>query len=439
MTKRVLGIIMIAMMSVSIFSGCGSSAKKETSAKEITIMHFSTSEESQGNGGSDGFRTTLENWKKAHPDIKVVENVLANDKYKTQLSTLAAANDLPDVFELQGMNTKAWSKQGIIMDMTDIISKSPYYDKYNKDMFYPFTNDGKIYGLPALTGGTCSVVVYDSAAWKKAGFDKFPEKWDDVLKAKDYFAPKKINTIAFGNGDKWQANSCFLSTIGNRFTGSEWFRSVIEKKGAKFTDQKFVDALKFTRDAFTSGVFNNDFNAIDNEAAREYYINGTAAAFIGGNWDVSYIQATLKDKPLYNTTKFAVLPQPAGATGSTKTHDIGLGYSISLNSKLTDQKLSVATDLAYELTGKSFADYVGKKYALSGLTKTEVDLSSFDQFTKDFYNYSYVDNTSCDIYDSFVSSAVWDELNTNMQIMLNGKISPEEVAEKAQKSYESNY
>lgn len=460
MVKRLLSILLVVMFLFGMFTGCGkssTSSKSSTSPKstskntvavsnselaykgKLSIMHFSTSEESQGNGGSDGFRTVLSSWEKAHPDIKLSQNVLANDKYKTQIATLAAANDLPDVFELQGMNTKEWSKQGLVKDMTDIINKSPYADKYDKDKFYPFTNDSKIYGLPALTGGTCAVVVYDSAVWKKAGFNKFPDKWDDVLKAKEYFKSKKIDTIAFGNGGKWQINSCFLATIGNRFTGADWFRSIVEKKGAKFTDEAFVNALKFTKTAFSSGVFNADFNAITNEAAREYYINGTAAAYIGGNWDVSYIQATLKDQPLYKTTKFAVLPQPTDAKGATKTHDIGLGYAISLNSKLSGDKLAAATDLAYELTGTPFANYVGKKYALSGLTKENVDLSKFDQFTKDFYNYSYVDNTPCDIYDSFVSSSVWDVLNTDLQTMLNGKITPEEVAEKAEKAYKANY
>ena len=75
-------------------------------------MHFSTSEESQGNGGSDGFRTVLAEWKEAHPDITLNENVLANAEYKTQIATLAAADNLPDVFLLQGMNTKAWAEQG---------------------------------------------------------------------------------------------------------------------------------------------------------------------------------------------------------------------------------------------------------------------------------------------------------------------------------------
>ncbi len=409
---------------------------------ELELMHFSTSEESEGNGGSDGFRTVLADWQTVHPDVKLVERVMANDDYKTQIATLAAADDLPDVFLLQGMNTKAWAAQGLILDMTDIISKSPYAAQYDDSTYYPFTSEDKIYGLPALTGGTCAVVLYDSAKWKEAGFDTFPETWDDVLKAKDYFADQGIDTIAFGNGSKWQINSTFLATIGDRFTGSDWTHSLIEKKGAAFTDQSFADALKFTKDIFASGIFNADFNAISNEDAREYYISGDAAAYIGGNWDVSYIQATLKDTDLYDTTKFAVLPQPAGATASYKTHATGLGYAVAINSDVADDpdKLAAAVDFAYEATGPAFANYVATKYALGGLTKVEnVDLSGFDQFTQDFYNYQYVDNKPCEIYDSYISSAVWDVLNTDLQSMLNGELTPEKVVANAQKAYEDNY
>lgn len=472
MKRKLLSILLVGVMTTALLTGCGSKkndtptdtqptaeatkeaekptegAKDETAADglaykgDLEIMHFSTSEESEGNGGSDGFRTVIADWESAHPDIKLSQNVLANADYKTQIATLAGANDLPDVFLLQGMNTKTWAEQGIIMDMTDIINASPYADKYDDSLFYPFTADGKVYGLPALTGGTCAVVVYDSKAWADAGFDTFPETWADVLKAKDYFSAKGMDTVAFGNGGKWQANSNFLSTIGDRFTGPEWTHSLIEKTGAAFTDSQFVNALKFTQDIFASGVFNADFNAVTNEDAREYYISGDAAAFIGGNWDVSYIQATLKDTDLYDTTKFAVIPQPDGATGSYNTHNIGLGYAVAINSKLANDpdKLAAAIDLAYEITGPAFAEYVAANYALGGLTKVDnVDLSKFDQFTQDFYNFSYVDNKPCEIYDSYVSSAVWDVFNTDVQSMLNGAISPEDVAANAQKAYEENY
>ena len=439
MKKKVMAVALAAATVVSMVGVTGVSAATEVAKNdlaykgELEIMHYSTSEESEGNGGSDGFRTTLAAWQEAHPDITLNENVLANAEYKTQIATLAAADNLPDVFLLQGMNTKAWAEQGLVMDLTDTIKASPYYDKYDQDYFTPFKVGDKLYGYPVLTGGTCTVVIYDKAMWKEAGYDAFPSTWEDVEKASEYFQEQGIDTVAFGNGGKWQANSDFLSTLGNRYTGKDWFQGLIDNSGSKFTDEAFVKALTETQHLFTeTKIFN------------EYYISGDAAAFIGGNWDESYIAATLKesDEEKYNNIGFAVLPQPADATEDPDSQNIGLGYAVAINPKVADDadKLAAAIDLAQELTGPAFSSYVAENYALSGLTKTDdVDLSKFDQVTQDFYNYSYVDTTKCEIYDSYINSAVWDVLNTDLQTMMNGDMTPEDVAANAQKAYEENY
>ena len=443
--STVLATAMIASLGVTASAATDVAANELAYKGELEIMHYSTSEESEGNGGSDGFRTVLAAWDEAHPDITLNQNVLANAEYKTQIATLAAAGDLPDVFLLQGMNTKDWAKQGLIMDLTDTIKASPYYNDYVQNYFTPFTDGDSIYGYPVLTGGTCTVVIYDKAMWKEAGYDAFPTTWEDVEKAAEYFNGQDITTVAFGNGGKWQANSDFLSTLGNRYTGPDWFLSLINKGGAAFTDEAFVKALKETQHLFTeTDIFNEDFNAVTNEDAREYYISGDAAAFIGGNWDESYIWATLKesDEEKWNNMGFAVLPQPADATEAPNSQNIGLGYAVAINSKLADDpdKLAAAIDLAQEVTGPAFASYVAENYALGGLTKVgDVDLSQFDQITQDFYNYSYVDTEPCEIYDSYITNAVWDVLNTDLQSMMNGEIAPEDVAANAQKAYEENY
>jgi multiple sugar transport system substrate-binding protein/raffinose/stachyose/melibiose transport system substrate-binding protein len=451
-------------MAISLLAGCGGNETTTTTADpddtdetttgdeggdgyagDLTLMHFSTSEESEGNGGSDGFRTVIAQWEEANPDITLKQTVLANDEYKTQVATLASAGDLPDVFLLQGMNTKSWAEQGLIMDMTDVIKDSPHYADYNQAYFTPFTDGDKLYGLPVLTGGTCTVIVYDKAAWAEAGFEEFPKTWDEVKEANEYFTANGYKeSIAFGNSGKWQMNSCFLSTLGDRFTGPEWFQSIIDKGGAAFTDEPFVEALDYTGMLFQSGVFNDDFNAINNEDAREYYISGETPAFIGGNWDVSYIGATLleTDPELYENTGFAVLPQPEGATGSENSQNIGLGYAVAINSKLAEDeaKLAAAIDLAYYVTGPEFASYVAENYALGGLTQvSNVVLCAFDQFTQDFYNYSYVDTNACEIYDSYVSPAVWDVLNTELQNLTNGDTDGATVAQLTQEAYEANY
>ena len=443
--STVLATAMIASLGVTASAATDVAANELAYKGELEIMHYSTSEESEGNGGSDGFRTVLAAWDEAHPDITLNQNVLANAEYKTQIATLAAAGDLPDVFLLQGMNTKDWAKQGLIMDLTDTIKASPYYNDYVQNYFTPFTDGDSIYGYPVLTGGTCTVVIYDKAMWKEAGYDAFPTTWEDVEKAAEYFNGQGITTVAFGNGGKWQANSDFLSTLGNRYTGPDWFLSLINKDGAAFTDEAFVKALKETQHLFNeTDIFNEDFNAVTNEDAREYYISGDAAALIGGNWDESYIWATLKesDEEKWNNMGFAVLPQPADATEAPNSQNIGLGYAVAINSKLADDpdKLAAAIDLAQEVTGPAFASYVAENYALGGLTKVgDVDLSQFDQITQDFYNYSYVDTEPCEIYDSYITNAVWDVLNTDLQSMMNGEIAPEDVAANAQKAYEENY
>lgn len=487
MRKKVLSLLISTAMVASMMAGCGSSgdadtsstvdtAKEDTAAEDtaeedtedaedastadastadasgdityagdLEIMHYSTSEESEGNGGSDGFRTVLKQWDDAHPDINLTQNVLANAEYKTQIATLAAADDLPDVFLLQGMNSIDWANQGLVYDLTSDIEASPYYADYNQAYFAPFTVDGKIYGYPALTGGTCTVVIYDKAMWKEAGYDEFPSTWEDVEKASEYFNGKGITTVAFGNGGKWQANSCFLSTLGNRYTGPDWFMGLVSKSGSAFTDEAFVKALAETQRLFTeTEIFNEDYNVVTNEDAREYYISGDAAAFIGGNWDESYIWAALKDadEEKFNNMGFAVLPQPADATEAPNSQNIGLGYAVAINAKLADdpEKLAAAIDLAEYITGPEFANYVATNYALGGLTKVaDVDLSGFDQITQDFYNWSYVDTETCEIYDSYVTNAVWDVLNTDLQTLMNGDMTPEEVAENAQAAYEANY
>ena len=451
--KKLISLLLAVMMLASI--GCAFAEEKVAPAVaataleykgELELMHYSTSEESQGNGGSDGFRSVIAAWEAAHPEIKLNQNVLANAEYKTQIATLAGANDLPDVFLLQGMNTIAWAEAGLVLDMTDIIKASPYYADYNNAFFAPFTTpDGKIYGLPALTGGTCTVVIYDKAMWKEAGYDAFPTTWAEVEKAAEYFEAQGIDTIAFGNGGQWQMNSDFVSTLGNRYTGPEWFSSLIAKTGAKFTDEAFVAALTETQRLFKdTKIFNEDFNAVTNEDAREYYIAGEAAAFIGGNWDESYIAAVLKadNEEKFNNIGFAVLPQPADATKAPTSQNIGLGYAMAINPKVAEDpaKLAAAIDLCYELTGPAFSNFVAKYYALGGLTKVaDVDLSNFDAVTQAFYKWSYVDTETCEIYDSYVNSAVWSVLNTGMQAMCNGEKTPQEVANETQAAYEANY
>ena len=418
----------------------------ETSASElaykgeINFMHYSTSEEAEGNGSSDGFRSCIAAWEEAHPDIALNQDILANVDYKTQIATKAAANDLPDVFLLQGSNTANWAKQGLVLDLTDIIASSPDASGYNMDLLVPFTSEGKYYALPAVSGGTCTVVIYDAALWKEAGYDSFPATWKEVEKASEYFNEKGMDTIAFGNAGQWQMNSCFLSCFGYQYTGTEWFNHIIAGDGqASFEDEGFVKALENTRHLFAdTKIFNSDYNAVTNEDAREYFISGDAAAFIGGNWDYSYIAETLKDDAeKIGNMKIAVLPEGDGAAAYEKMQNNGFGYGLAINADVAGDKdkLDACIDLIEYLTGPSFAEYVGSKYGLGAFYKADFDTTGLNPWDIDLYNYSYVDNKAVAIYDSFLGGDVWNTLNPGLQDLTSGKTDAAALAGATQEAY----
>ncbi|MDR3091578.1 MAG: extracellular solute-binding protein [Clostridiales bacterium] len=412
---------------------------------KLSFAHFSSAEEERGGSAeATAMRAVIAEWKKVHTDVNLDENVLANNEYKDKIAALGAANDLPDMFIIQGMNTRQWARQGLLYDLSQPIADSPYAADYHLNKLYPFTgDDGAYYALPALAEGTCSVVLYNKQMWADAGFDKFPDNWDDVISAaQGYFKDNDKDAIAFGNGSKWQINSTFLDVIGDRFTGGDWYKSIIEKKGAKFTDPEFVQALEFTKKIFSpeTGVFNGDFNAVTNEDAREYFLAGDAAAFIGGKWDVSYIRTAAEQSGMIDDIGFALIPQPEGATKSFNTHATGQGYGVAISAKTAEDpdKLAAALDLAYQLTGKPFAVYLAQNFAETSFTDPgEVDLSKFNQFTQDYYH--FYDNTGCEIYDSYLTGAIWDVMNTGLQEMLNGNKDPQALAAESQKAYEESY
>ena len=465
MKRKAASLILATAMTMSLLAGCGSTASttateattqaaettesvateatttesaEVTYKGEITMMHYSTQEEIDGgNAGATTLVNTVDNWVAKHPDITLSQNVLANKDYKPKIATLAASDSLPDVFFLQGMDAQSFSDQGLILDLTQYVDASPYKDKYDMSKFYPFTKDDKYYAIPAMQDGSCTLVAYNAKAWEAAGYSEFPKTWDEVISAQSKLEEQGYKyAVSFANGDAWQGTSIWLSTFGDRFTGSDWTFSIIENTGAKFTDKVFVDALQATNDVLNSGVFNPDYNSASQQVGNDAYVAGLSAAAVGGNWDAAYIKGNA-DQELIDNTKFAVLPQPKGATGSENTHATTMGYGLAINAKVAEdpEKLAACIDLIETLSGPEYADYLAENFAAKTMCAAgEIDLSKFDQWDQDMYN--YYENPGCSVYDTYIDASVMGVMNSGIQAMLNGSKTAEELAAEIQAKYE---
>lgn len=438
MRKKMNKVIALGLAAVLGLTACGSKGSGETEGSpeegrtegvELTVSHYFLEEERATSGINDSYLTMVENWEKDNPDVNVTQQVMAQSDYTTKIQAQAAVNEMPDVFMVKGSWINNFVENGVIAPIDEYLNQYEYKDNFREGVFDAATKDGKIYGVPNQLSLT-SVVYYNEALWKSIGYDAFPDTWEDIFQAAAKFNEQGISAIALGNNEKWPAESCLLSTMGDRYTGPDWTNSIISRDGtAKFTDEPFVSSLELLQRLAVEKVLNPDFNTITETQGVEYYSQGKAAAVVSGHWTVFSIPSFASEE-IANSTKVAILPNVDGSKADSISG--GCGWYFAVNGSLTGEKLKAAMDFALHTTGYEMDKFGAEKYGSIGASLVEgVDNSQFPQLTQDFI--SLMDQTQLTpVYDLQMDGAVIEVMNTGIQDLLNGAVTPQELAGKIQ-------
>lgn len=435
--KTTLG--MLALTAILVISACrnggeveagdsenNSNSSLETS--ELVISHYYLEEERESNDMAETFLTMVEKYEEEHPDITITQQTMSQIDYDVTTQAQAAVNELPDVFMIKGSWINDFAKNGVLAPMNDYLGKYEYADKFRKGAFEAATVGEKIYGIPNRLSLT-SVVFYNQKLWSKAGYDQFPTTWDEIFKAAEKFKEMGISTFSLGNKDKWPAVSCIISTLGDRYTGPEWTRSIIANDGkAKFTDVEFVDALTLFKKMSDSRLFNADCNTITDTQAAEYYSQGLAAATISGYWEIAVLES-FADKEILTNTRVALLPNIDGS--EPESFSGGCGWYFGINANLTGEKRDIAMDFVLATTGYDASVYATEVYGLPGPCIAEVDMTRFPRLTRDFAVLTDT-STLTPVYDLQMNEAVIEVMNTGLQDILDGTKEPETLAREIQ-------
>lgn len=444
---RLLALLMTAVMVTGALTACqdkGDAQAEEgksqdtakgneskDSDKEINMMHFNLEERRDEDAEYDAFYTRLEEYQKNHPDVTVNQSVMEVSDYQTKIQAQAAVEELPDVFYVKGSWFNNFVSSGLLAPLDDAINSYEKKDSYRDGIFEASTVDGKIYGLPSQFSVT-SLVYYNEELWKEIGYDTFPDNWDDIYAAAEKFNEKGITPVAFGNKDKWPAESCILSALGDRYTGTEWTNSIIAKDGkAKFTDAEFVSAIQHMQDMAEKGLFNKDFSTISTLQGIEYYSQGNAAATITGYWDITNILTNATDE-VKEHTKIAVLPPVDGGKGEPAVTSGGCGWYVGMSNNISEEKKALIEEFLFEVYGYEYSKYVTETYGLVEACQTEaVDTSKFPALTQEYLK--CLDNVNLTpIYDILMDGSVIEAMNSGLQEVMNGTKDAQTLAEEIQ-------
>lgn len=413
----------------------GSNEDSGSAAEELTVAHYFVDELRNGDFANDVFNTLKENWISEHPDIKLNETILAHDDYQTKIQAQAAVGELPDVFLVKGSWVKNFVESDLLKPLDSFIDGYEHKDQYREGMFDSATYQGTIYAHPSHVNVT-SVVFYNEQMWKEIGYDTFPATWAELTEAAKKFEEKGISAMTMGNRDAWVAESCLFSAIGDSYTGTDWTNSIVAHDGkASFNDANFVSALAKFQEVAQAGVFNPDFNTISDNQSQEYYCQGKAAAMSAGNWAVGYVETNSSEEILSNT-KMATLPGADGGEGKSNVMSVGCGWFFAVNNNLEGEKLEAAMDFIFSTTGYENSKMITEKYGQTGAFQVDnPDMSALTPLQQIYVDLLSKVN-SVPVYDLCMDGAVIEVMNSGLQTLLNGSLSPEDLAAQIQAEQE---
>lgn len=430
MNKKVLSATLVAGMVASM---CGSFT---ASAADTTISILCDLERANvGTGGLDtGFYAALDEWQEAHPEVEIQLESMNQTDYQTKINSLGAANDMPDVFMLKGSWTKTFVENGWVADLTDVLdADEEWKNGYISGGFDAATYDGRIYGVPRESLAT-GVVYYNSDIWAEAGYETFPETWDELLEAVAKLKELGYVPFVMGNKANWPAESCWLSTLGDRFTGTEWTNSIINREGAAFTDEAFVDALTAFQDLALAGAFNEDINSLDDVEQNSVYYNKTAAAIVNGTWFIANLE-TAAPEDVKAATKLAILPS---VNEEIPSNTISGGpawfFAVSTN-EMDDAKKEIVMDLLKYVSDEHQADVSASTGIITAWANPTYDADSVSPLFN-MFNEMMQDVSVVPIYDATMDASVIETMNTGLQSLLIDEMTPQELAENIQMEYE---
>ncbi|MBB3425567.1 multiple sugar transport system substrate-binding protein [Rhizobium sp. BK312] len=328
--------------------------------KTLTIRLTNDSPNNADPAIAQGYQKLFVDFIKKHPDWKLQMQFMSADIGTEQAKMLeqAKAGNAPDCAAVDSFVLSQFMVNHVLADFT------PYFSKDEVADLFPFIRNGitdKDQTIRAWWWDTDLRVLYRN----KSIVPDAPQTWDDLKKAGIASVKEGMEGILFNAGRyegstfDWLANYWALGGKLVDDSGKPVF-------GEGENKEKFLKALTYYKDLVDSGAAPKRVTTIGNyDDLNAAAAAGTTALFIGGNWQLAQLKATLDADEFANWT-FSPIPGPTADQRSTGTG----GWTIASFSKDKD-KVEMCANLARDI-------YMGPGNALQQQLPTRKSL--FDKY-----------------------------------------------------------
>ncbi|CDQ38725.1 extracellular solute-binding protein [Virgibacillus salexigens] len=401
------------------------------------IAACSGGEEASGNGGIEltlwndwtedrpentVYKDIIKQFNEEHEDITIKMESIPHDQYETKLRTQAAGKQLPDMMRVwPGARTAPLAEGGVLLPLNSIVDN--WKDIIPDEILQDYAINGNYYAIPSNISET-SLIFYHKDKLKEAGYEQFPSTYEELKKLIGMLNDNKETPISLGNKSVWPLQSIYISTIADRYTGSDFLGNVLSKEET-FENDQFINALTVIKELTEIQAFNEDMNTIDEAQARSEFINGTTAMHLAGSWAIGPILEGVDDP---DSIGVAAFPSFAGGEGDPSKIAGVAGGGIALNSELNDEEKEAAfTFLKY-----FYAEDLYQQLAQANII-VPADIPMDDDVPRLFQKANrFAQNGLAPVYDATLTPDLTDMINNGLQSITLDEKTPEALAKEMQ-------
>ena len=421
--KKLLALLLAVVLCLGLLAGCGEDPAPEGTGTpegeepsgdpvELTlwlpVYQFSDggiSDEDFWNGKLDAFE--------AEHNCVVNLEILSWTDYATVVYTGMLSDEGPDVCYV----TETFD----LIDAGLLAPLDEYITDEDRELYVfldqgAYDADGNLCTWPMMAGNPC-VIFYNMDMLEAAGITELPTTWDEFFDV--CVALKEANPDVWPFIQSWGASngvSALLASFWPFFFQAGG--TVLDEEGNLNLDSEAtLETLNFINKLKTEGIFDDSIVTMDDPNGK--FVNGEAAIIINGTGNASTF-----------TSEGVNWECSLGLAGSA-----GLATNFSVDSlaisNFCEDKALAAELIKYITSAECMDDYHEQIYGMPSLT-TDATYTEPEPFQSMYTD----DADKMHVVPSFEGSASFmDQFQQNVQGMLMGQLTPEQVIDETMTYY----
>lgn len=344
--KKLISLILVLALCLTLAACGGSSAPKTDAPKAdapaaadtVTIKVFSNlPDRSSGQGLVE--QTLFDAYVKENPNVKIEVEALDDEAYKTKFKAYAAGSQMPDLVNVWGQ--PGFIDEVIAAGLLAELNPADYADYgFVNGSLVGFSAGDKLYGLARNTD--VAVFYYNDKIFQDNGWS-VPTTYDELLELAGKCKAAGIEPVAMDGADKWPL-AVYLTDLMQKFEGTGLMNTIHDAIiGQDYSNPSFAAAAQLLQDSAAAGLFQLGFETADYGTAQNLFMNGQAAMFYMGSWEMS--MATNPDVPEEVRNNIKVFTMPTVNGGKATATDIsawnGGGYAVTANAAQKEEAIKL--------------------------------------------------------------------------------------------------